>query len=113
MFPLFVLLGCLGLLYFYLVKNFDYWKKRNVPGPKPKLFVGNFPSIYNRKISYSDELQEMYNAYKGKSPVIGIFRGVEPSVMVIDPKVVKQVFVTNFSHFVNQHIFAAVSGSRN
>lgn len=30
-------------LYIYLTWNFNYWKKRGVCSPKPKLFHGNYP----------------------------------------------------------------------
>lgn len=29
------------LIYFYFTWNLDFWKKRNVPGPKPLPIVGN------------------------------------------------------------------------
>lgn len=109
MFLIILLLSIAGLLYFYLTKNYDYWKKRNVLGPEPKLLVGNFPSIYNTKLLLLDEIKEIYAKYKGKTPVVGIFRGAAPAILVLDHNVVKQVLVTNFSHFVNQHMFAAVS----
>ncbi|GFQ91087.1 hypothetical protein TNCT_5271 [Trichonephila clavata] len=38
--PLLILIGTI-LLYWYSVRNFDYWKKRNVPYVKPYPFVGS------------------------------------------------------------------------
>lgn len=106
--PILLLFAVVGLIYFYLTKNFDFWKKQNVVGPDPKLLVGNFPSIYNRKLLMADDFDELYQKYKGKTPVVGIFHGVSPDLLILDPKIVKQVLITNFSHFVNQHLFLTV-----
>ncbi|GFR32636.1 hypothetical protein TNCT_169541, partial [Trichonephila clavata] len=32
---------CSVLFYWYSTQNFDYWKKRNLPFVKPRLFVGS------------------------------------------------------------------------
>jgi len=106
---LLLLLALVGLFYFYLTKNLDYWKKQNIPGPKPKILVGNFPSIYTRKTTMSEEMAEIYNEFKGKTPVVGIFRGVSPDLLILDPKLMKQVMITSFSHFVNQNSFITIT----
>lgn len=46
--------------------------------------------------------------FKGKTPVVGIYQGVLPQLMVLSPEIAKQVMITNFSHFINQAGFGKV-----
>lgn len=92
----------------YLTKNFNYWVKRGVPGPKPKLPGGTFQSLLNSKYLLLDEVREIYKNYKGKTPIVGVFQGVTPAVLVIDHEIVKQILITKFSHFMDQSFLSGV-----
>jgi hypothetical protein len=46
-------------IYEYLVWQFDYFEKRDVPGPKPRALLGNIPNmiLQNRNVTYDyDEI---------------------------------------------------------
>ncbi|XP_063696425.1 probable cytochrome P450 28a5 [Culicoides brevitarsis] len=96
---LLVVLG--SLAYYYLTHNYGYWKKRGIAGPKPKLFVGTLPSTYNKSVHLIDELDEIYKTYKGKESVVGIYRGVVPELLILDPEIAKSCMTTHFKHFGN------------
>lgn len=49
-----------GLLYLSMVWNFNYWRKRRVPGPKPKIFTGNYPNMYAMKRNVIYDLNDIY-----------------------------------------------------
>lgn len=57
---LLLIIALVGLSYYYLTKNYTYWKERNVNGPEPKLFVGSYSSIYNKKKHIMDEVDAIY-----------------------------------------------------
>lgn len=42
------------LIYVYLTWNYNYWKKRGIPGPTPQLIHGNTPSLlfWKRHVIY-------------------------------------------------------------
>ncbi|XP_063708554.1 probable cytochrome P450 28a5 [Culicoides brevitarsis] len=106
-FALLVVLG--SLAYYYLTHNYDYWKKRGIVCPEPKLFVGNLPSTYNRKVHIVDELTEIYKTYKGKESVVGLFRGVCPELLILDPEIARNLSTTNFKNFANQgNVFGTI-----
>lgn len=48
-------------LYLYLTWNFDYWRKRNVLGPKPLPFVGTF---YRSAIFLRNNLYDLDDIYR-------------------------------------------------
>lgn len=55
-----LLAGVITLLYVYLVWNFNYWKKRNIPGPDPTPLLGTMPSAVTQKRNLYYEFSEIY-----------------------------------------------------
>ncbi|XP_043653301.1 probable cytochrome P450 28a5 [Drosophila teissieri] len=93
-----------GLLYAVLVWNYDYWRKRGVPGPKPKLFYGNYPHMFNMKRHLIYDLNDIYRQYKDKYDAVGIFGVRSPQLLVINPELARRVFVSNFKNFHDNEI---------
>ncbi|KAH8401409.1 hypothetical protein KR009_005314 [Drosophila setifemur] len=92
-------LTAVGLLYVAMTWNFDYWRKRNVPGPKPKLLTGNYPNLYTFKRNVIYDLNDIYNQYKNKYDVVGVFSGRVPKLLVLSPELARRIFVANFRNF--------------
>lgn len=55
-----VIVGLLLLIYVFLTWNFNYWKERGIKSPKPKPFVGNFPSVFTQKQHLAMDVKEIY-----------------------------------------------------
>ncbi|XP_017056731.1 probable cytochrome P450 28a5 [Drosophila ficusphila] len=89
----------LGLLYATLIWNYGHWRKRGVPGPKPKILCGNYPNMFTAKRHVSYDLDDIYRKYKNKYDVVGIFSGRAPQLLVVSPEMARRVFVTNFKNF--------------
>lgn len=53
-------LTAFAVLYLYLTWHFDYWRKRNVPGPDPLPLVGNFPAFFRRNRPVMEEKYQIY-----------------------------------------------------
>ncbi|KAK7867290.1 hypothetical protein R5R35_002117 [Gryllus longicercus] len=88
----------LAALCYYLNSNFDYWKKRGVPYLQPEPFFGNVREITLLKKSMADVLTGLYRHFEGKR-FAGIFMSRTPSMLLIDPELVKNVLVKDFGHF--------------
>ncbi|XP_020799549.1 probable cytochrome P450 28a5 [Drosophila serrata] len=88
-----------GLLYLSMIWNFSYWRNRRVPGPKPKIFTGNYPNLYTMKRNMIYDLNDIYKEYKNKYDAVGIFSGRVPQLLVVSPELAHHVFVTNFKNF--------------
>ncbi|XP_077280981.1 cytochrome P450 6a2-like [Temnothorax americanus] len=97
--PVSLILGALIALYFYLTRNYKYWQNRGVPcmdGPLPGF--GHMLSVICMKTNLGDFCYNIYKDNKGRS-MIGIYQLTSPSLMIIEPELVKTVLQTNFSSF--------------
>lgn len=56
-----LLLLLVGLAYVYMQWDFNYWRRRGVPDPKPRLFTtGNYPSLYTMKQHLLYDVEAVY-----------------------------------------------------
>ncbi|KAH8269316.1 hypothetical protein KR018_003210, partial [Drosophila ironensis] len=97
-------IAAVGLLYLVMTWNFDYWRKRRVPGPKPKIVTGNYPNMFSMKRNVIYDINDIYNKYKSKYDAVGIFGGRIPQLLVINPQLVRRVFVSDFRHFHDNEV---------
>ncbi|KAJ6645703.1 putative cytochrome P450 6d5 [Pseudolycoriella hygida] len=84
-------------VYFYVRKLFCYWQRIGVPFLQPKFPFGNFPNSILQKMSFSEELQNVYN--NSTEPVLGIYTTLKPSLLVRDPEIIQDILKANFSSF--------------
>ncbi|ALC48654.1 Cyp28a5, partial [Drosophila busckii] len=94
----------LGVFYVFMTWNFDYWRKRGVPGPKPNLFTGNYPHMYTMKRHASYDLEDIYKKYKSDYDAVGIFGSRSPQLLIVSPELARRVFVSDFRHFHDNEI---------
>ena len=93
--------GLLVALYYYCTSTYDFWKKRGVPGPQPLPVLGNTKDIMWVKTSVATFLQNIYETYKNE-PMIGLFMGRKPILVLNDPDLIKDVFIKDFPKFADR-----------
>ncbi|XP_059618983.1 probable cytochrome P450 28a5 [Phlebotomus argentipes] len=85
--------------YVFITWNHNHWKKRNFPGPEPRFFLGNIPSMVTQKRNMTYDVDDLYREFKDRHGIIGFFSMRSPSLMILQPDVAKDVLVKNFKHF--------------
>ncbi|CAF3464471.1 unnamed protein product, partial [Rotaria sp. Silwood2] len=94
-----ILIGALISLVFYylwtLKSNYDYFKRRNIPGPPPKLFFGHYLSIWST-LSFNRQIPEWTRKY---GSLYGIFQGTRPIYVASDVDFLQELFIKQFSLF--------------
>jgi cytochrome P450 len=94
-----ILLGVLIALFFYsfinLKSRYEYFTRRNIPGPRPKFFFGNYLSIWST-LSFNRQIQKWTRQY---GSLYGIFQGTSPVYVVSDVDFLEEVYIKQFSIF--------------
>jgi hypothetical protein len=88
------------LLHKYFTKYFNYWKDKGVPYENPVLLFGSVSSQILLKEHILHYAQRLYRNYEAE-PFIGYFQGRTPILFVKDLDLIKNIFVKDFSHFVD------------
>jgi cytochrome P450 family 28 len=83
---------------YFLKENYEYWKKRGVPGPKPKFIVGNLGQSFLMKKSPFEVFTDIYNQYPD-TPIVGVYRSSTPSLIIRDPDFIREITGKSFDHF--------------
>ncbi|KAF5291114.1 hypothetical protein FQA39_LY14356 [Lamprigera yunnana] len=92
----------LVLGYLWFVRNFNYWKNKNVLYINPVPFFGNVYKIIACEESLYMFLENVYN--QTKKPFFGFFIFNQPYLLVRDPELIKNVLVKDFEYFSNRNI---------
>ncbi|XP_055954114.1 cytochrome P450 3A8-like isoform X1 [Argiope bruennichi] len=97
--PVNVLIGLatIVLLYWYSVRNHDYWAKKNVPHVKPLPFLGSL--LDNMRKPFQDV---EYERYMKLGRVYGHYEGNNPLLSVGDPVLLRDILVKDFAYFINR-----------
>lgn len=98
---------CIGsillLLYYYVIHGFNFWKKRQIAGPKPIPLFGNFKDVTLGKVHQADYLKSIYDTYSNE-PVIGVFMWNKPVLVVKDLDIIKDVLIKSFLDFADRGV---------
>ncbi|XP_013140579.1 PREDICTED: cytochrome P450 6B5-like [Papilio polytes] len=92
-----------AVLYLYCTRTFNYWKERNVVGPKPLPLVGNIKDSFFRKKSVIMVYKDIYNQFP-KEKVVGIYRMTTPCLLLRDLDIIKNIFVKDFDLFLDRGV---------
>jgi cytochrome P450 family 6 len=89
--------------YFYFIRNFNFWKKLGVPYIKPLPLFGNLKECVSLKVTVGKHLKNLYDQHADK-PYVGIFSFDQPSLLVRDPNLVKNILVKDANIFADRII---------
>ncbi|GAV06315.1 hypothetical protein RvY_16329 [Ramazzottius varieornatus] len=92
-------LGLVAYSVYTTIQNYEYWRKRGIPGPRPMLFVGQIWRIGRMGFGQFD-----LHYIKKFGRVFGYY-DQKPALLVADPGMLKEILVKDFSVFVNRRDF--------
>ena len=91
----------LGLGYWLLCKKWKYWEEQGIPGPTPSLPAGNFGPVMSMKVHILDVFKDLYHQFPDQK-MVGIYIMHQPTLIVNDPDMARQILVKDFNHFVDR-----------
>ncbi|XP_068145398.1 probable cytochrome P450 6a14 [Drosophila tropicalis] len=106
-FTIFLVGAAVALVYHYFQNIYNYWERRNVPNERPLPLVGNMQGIGRTK-HFRDVNQRIYDQFKGKTPIAGMFLFFKRAALIIDLDFIKQVLIKDFTVFHDRGVFSNV-----
>lgn len=90
--------------YFFLRNKLNFWKIRGVPHDEPSFVLGNLDGV-GQSVHLAIKLQVIYEKYKIGNKICGFFLLQSPRLIVIDPELIKNIIVKDFSNFADRGIY--------
>ncbi|KAG6451906.1 cytochrome P450 6B5 [Manduca sexta] len=100
---LIIVSGLLLLIYYLFTRKFGYWKRKNIPYPKPVPFFGNYADMILVKKTFGEVVKEICDQFPD-APVVGAFMGTEPVLIPKDPEIIKAILAKDFYYFNGREI---------
>lgn len=96
------------ILWLYVYSKFRIyktWSRCGVRGPNPTFIFGNIAKLSwpFEKLNLADFTKNIYDEYDDQS-LIGIYQNLKPTIMVKDPKYIKDILITDFKKFADRGI---------
>ncbi|XP_046753147.1 uncharacterized protein LOC124416262 [Diprion similis] len=85
-------------IWYYFVANYNFWKKRGVPGPEPGLIFGNMKDVLFVKNNLGEMLRKICKQFPS-APMIGVYDRRTPVLILRDPELIKDVMIKDFASF--------------
>nr|QRY28566.1 cytochrome P450 CYP6CY6 [Sitobion avenae] len=91
----------LTIAYYFCVSTFKKWENLNVPYIKPIPLFGNFLNVALGKEHHLEFYKKFYHKFAGRK-YAGVFQMRLPILMIIDPEIINDVLIKDFSSFPNR-----------
>ena len=98
-----ILLLVLTTVYVYYLRQFQYWKRRNVKFIKPTFPGGNMGTAQVTE-TMGEVFLKLYNETKHEK-FVGTWMMFKPSLMVNDPDLIKNIVIKDFNHFQDRGVY--------
>ncbi|XP_073823363.1 cytochrome P450 6a8-like [Musca autumnalis] len=84
----------------YQRTRYSYWTRRNVEQLKPHFLLGHIPKL--KGMNHKEFMQEVYDSFKGKQRLVGVYIFTKPVAVILDLDLVKAVLIKDFNNFASR-----------
>jgi cytochrome P450 family 6 len=92
-----VVISLAGLAYLWMKRKFSFWSDRGFLSPPTYIPFGSLKDG-SSKNDY-EELREIYEKFKGKTPALGIYMFLKPAIVPLDLELCKNILIRDFASF--------------
>lgn len=100
---LFIFVILITLAYLWIKSRFQFFERLGFPYCKPSIPFGNLDKV-GRTEHMCEFLKREYENFKDQGPAFGIFMMTQPTLVITDPELIKDILVKHFETF-HEHGF--------
>lgn len=101
---LYLFVAAMALVYYFVKRRYNYWSCKGFASPPSAFLFGSLKGV-GTKVTSAERMNEIYKEYKGKVPAVGTYFFLKPTLLPIDPEVLKNILVRDFSSFQNRGFY--------
>ncbi|XP_072748583.1 uncharacterized protein [Anoplolepis gracilipes] len=98
-----VIAGALGI-YYYLLKDLNFFKKHGIPHKTPLPLLGNMGSMFLRRESMAELVKSIYDL-SPDAKYVGMYDMNKPIIVLRDPELIKSIALKHFDMFMDHRGF--------
>lgn len=95
---LFLILSAVSLAFLWVKKRYNYWSDKGFKSPKSVFPFGSLKDV-GTKIATFESTAAIYQEFKDKESVVGCYSFLKPTIMPLDPELIKNILVRDFNSF--------------
>lgn len=96
---------CVGIITYFKHK-YKYFQRNGIPFIQPRIPFGTMANPINPKRANFEVLVEQYHAFKKSGHKLGgIFLGLKPGYLLIDPDTIRNILSKDFNHFQDRGVY--------
>lgn len=88
----------------YIKRKHSYWLRYGFPFVEPHFLFGNLESA-GKEDRLSQILSSVYQKYKDKCPMIGLYFYLNPVLVILDLNLIRHILITDFQYFQERGFF--------
>lgn len=92
------MIAIITLIYVWIKKRYNFWRDRGFLQVEGSFPIGSFKGVGKNFAAFELMMSE-YKKFKGKASVVGFYTFLAPTVLIIDPDLVKHILMNDFSSF--------------
>lgn len=100
----YIVLPLVALGYWFLKKKFAYFEERGMPYIKPSWLMGNLGGV-GKTVHLIDIVRKVYDNARGKDVMSGFFTLFNPTLVITDLELAKQIMIKEFNNFTDRGMF--------
>lgn len=90
--------------YIYIKNKQNYWLRHGIPSVEMNSLLGDFKSP-KRIERLPQKLASIYQKYKGKTPMVGLYFYLNPVLLAVDMDLIRNILIADFQHFQDRGLF--------
>ncbi|EDW00823.1 probable cytochrome P450 6a13 [Drosophila grimshawi] len=100
----FLLAIAVGAIYALLDQHYSYWRRRHVPGERPRFLLGNMGGL-GRHWHWTDIDWRIYQRFAGRERFCSFYTFLTKALFLLDLELIKRIMISDFNSFADRGLF--------
>ncbi|KNC33646.1 hypothetical protein FF38_08727 [Lucilia cuprina] len=101
---LYLIIALVSVALYFIKRNLNYWKDRDIPHEEPHLIWGNLKGL-RTQYHIGEIAANYYRKFKGSGPFAGLLFVQRPGVVLLDKTLIKNVLIKDFNNFTDRGMY--------